>query len=258
MNKHSNPVINFLRGKGFYLILAVCIVTAAGCSFVAIRNMMNELNQEAGSSPETGGNTWNLQPTTPDLPEATVDNKASSVPKPSPSSKPVESAAPSSAGSSSVASSQPDSTVSAEPQEPVDAPVPSFAQPVSGQILYGFSGDELVFNETLGDWRTHNGTDIAAKTGEEVKNAMAGTVTKAAEEGTWGGVVEVNCGDVTLRYAGLALPLQVKEGDAVAVGQLLGKISEVPCENGLEAHLHLEATKDGAYVDPAQWLQQNG
>lgn len=258
MNKRNNPVMNFLRGKGFYLVLASCILVAAGCSFIAIRNMMNEINQDAGSSPETGGETWDIQPTIPDLPQKPVDNNVSSVPVASEPFKPAESQAPSSVSSSSEVSSQPQSIASSEPQEPVVAPVQSFAQPVSGQMLHAFSGDELVFNKTMGDWRTHNGVDLAANTGEEVKSALAGTVVKASEEGSWGGVVEVNCGEVTFRYAGLSLPLKVQEGDVLEVGQVLGKISEVPCENGIEPHLHLEAMKDGVYADPAQWLQQNG
>ena len=28
-----------------------------------------------------------------------------------------------------------------------------------GRVLNAFSGDELVYNKTLGDWRTHNGID---------------------------------------------------------------------------------------------------
>lgn len=252
MNK-QNPIISFLRGKGFYLVLAGCVLIAAACSFLAIRNMMTELNENAASSVGTGEDEWTEQPIVPELPETPVDNKASSVPV---TSKLASSQAASSASSSSVASSQPQSSVSSAPQEPAAASLPSFVQPVSGQILYAFSGDELVFNQTLGDWRTHNGTDLAATVGEEVKNAMAGTVTKAYEDGNWGGVVEVNCGEYTLRYAGLSTPLTVAEGDAVAVGDVLGKVSEVPCENGLESHLHVEAMKDGAYVDPAQWLEQ--
>lgn len=51
MNKRSNPVAAFLRGKGFYLVMTVCILTAAGCSFAAIRNMMDELEQNASSAP---------------------------------------------------------------------------------------------------------------------------------------------------------------------------------------------------------------
>ena len=34
----------------------------------------------------------------------------------------------------------------------------SFTDPVPGMtVLYGFSGDTLMYNEVLGDWRTHDG-----------------------------------------------------------------------------------------------------
>ena len=36
------------------------------------------------------------------------------------------------------------------------------------QVLNSYSGDELVYSKTLGDWRTHNGVDYAASRGAEV------------------------------------------------------------------------------------------
>ena len=31
--------------------------------------------------------------------------------------------------------------------------------------MQAFSGDELVFNDTMKDWRTHNGMDLAGAAG---------------------------------------------------------------------------------------------
>ena len=38
---------------------------------------------------------------------------------------------------------------------------PASTQPFSGRVLNAYSGDELVYSKTLGDWRTHNGVDYA-------------------------------------------------------------------------------------------------
>ncbi|HIX13747.1 MAG TPA: M23 family metallopeptidase [Candidatus Anaerofilum faecale] len=248
MNNRSNPLVSFLRGKGFYLVLAGCILAAAACSFVAIRNMMTELNENAGQTPQEGDAEWDLDI---DLPDTPVEQKADSVPVPS---TPVPSPAASSSGSSSAQSQQAPSSGSSAPEEPADVPAQSYVRPVPGQTSLAYSGDELIFNETLGDWRTHNGADLAAAAGDEVKSVMAGTVAKAEEDGNWGGVVEVDCGGIVLRYAGLQLPLQVAAGDTLEAGQTLGLVGEVPCESVADSHLHFEALADGQYVDPAPYL----
>lgn len=248
MNNRSNPLVSFLRGKGFYLVLAGCILAAAACSFVAIRNMMTELNENAGQTPQEGDAEWDLDI---DLPDTPVEQKADSVPVPT---TPVPSPAASSSGSSSEQSQQAPSSGSSAPEEPADAPAPSYVRPVPGQTSLAYSGDELIYSETLGDWRTHNGADLAAAAGDEVKSAMAGTVAKAEEDGNWGGVVEVDCGGIVLRYAGLQLPLQVAAGDTLEAGQTLGLVGEVPCESAADSHLHFEALADGQYVDPAPYL----
>ena len=43
-----------------------------------------------------------------------------------------------------------------------------------GKVLAPYSGDELVYNATLGDWRTHNGVDAAAAAGDEVPAVKGG------------------------------------------------------------------------------------
>ena len=248
MNNRSNPLVSFLRGKGFYLVLAGCILAAAACSFVAIRNMMTELNENAGKTPQKGDAEWNLDI---DLPDTPVEQKASSVPVPS---TPAPSPAVSSSGSSSAQSQPVPPSASPAPEKPVDAPAQFYVRPVPGQTSLPYSGDELIYNETLGDWRTHNGADLAAAAGDEVKSVMAGTVSKAEEDGNWGGVVEVDCGGIVLRYAGLQLPVQVAAGDTLQAGQTLGLLGEVPCESAGGSHLHFEVLADGQYVDPAPYL----
>ena len=43
-----------------------------------------------------------------------------------------------------------------------------YVRPVDGEIVKPWSDGELVFSETLGDYRVHNGIDIAASVGTKM------------------------------------------------------------------------------------------
>lgn len=235
-----NRIISFFKGKGFYLALSLCILAAAASSFWAIRNVMQRLGGSAQSQIEQEGTQqW-------DLPEQPVEQPVKDVPITS-----APGSQPSSSQSGAGAQQQP----AQDSGEPAAAAAPSFVQPVAGQITQVYSGDELVYNETLSDWRTHNGVDIACAGDATVKSAVAGTVCNIYEDGMWGQIVEVDTGETVWRYAGLdAASLKVATGDAVSAGQPMGKIGEVMAETAAGPHLHLEVLKGGNRVDPEHYF----
>lgn len=122
-------------------------------------------------------------------------------------------------------------------------------------MLNGYSGDELVYNKTLGDWRTHNGIDYACTKDAAVQSPTAGTVVLAGSDGSWGPTVAIkdSAGRVW-RLCGVASPA-VKEGETVSAGQTLGKVGSVSCECAEESHIHLEVKQDDSYLDPAKLMQ---
>lgn len=126
-----------------------------------------------------------------------------------------------------------------------------FTLPVTGEIIAKFSGEELVYNEALGDWRVHNGIDIAAEKGIKVKTAAAGKVIDIYSD-------ELNCATVVIRhsdnitayYSGLNEKVPVKKNAQVTAGTVIGSVAGVPGEGNEKCHIHLAVKKDGAYVDP--------
>ena len=66
---------------------------------------------------------------------------------------------------------------------------PASTQPFSGRVLNAYSGDELVYSKTLGDWRTHNGVDYACAEGSAVSAPCSGKVTETGTDGRWSSVV---------------------------------------------------------------------
>lgn len=263
--KKSQHSRSFWSGRGFYLALALVIAGAATASFLAINNMMSELGKTpAPDSFEGGIVPWpdaesspaeekqEGVPVTP-RPAASSSGEAASSDAPSSGSKPSGASSSSASRQTSVSAPPAPGDAPAAPAEPPAPPAPQYVSPHGGSVLQAFSGDELVYNETMRDWRTHNGLDIAADEGDRIKAPLAGEVTRAETDAQWGGVVEITEGPFTVRVCGLAKPA-VKKGQRVAAGDTLGKLGELPAESALNSHVHVEWLEDGKYTDPARFF----
>ena len=117
-------------------------------------------------------------------------------------------------------------------------------------VIKAFSGDTLVMSKTMGDWRTHNGTDYAGNIGDPVRAVNNGRVTRVYDDVLWGTTVEIDHLDgLTVRYCGLGKGSTVSEGDEVKINDKIGNLSEIPAESADGTHFHIEAEKDGKYID---------
>jgi len=127
-----------------------------------------------------------------------------------------------------------------------------FAAPLAGTILTPFSNGELVKNETLNEWRTHDGVDLAAPANTPVKAAAAGTVTGVWEDPIWGMCVSIGHENgYETNYYGLKSRVETAEGAAVTVGEIIGYVGTTAgAELSLDPHLHFAVKQDDAWVDP--------
>ncbi|MEG1074001.1 MAG: M23 family metallopeptidase [Ruthenibacterium sp.] len=240
MDKHAKTQ-GFWRGKGFYIALALITAGAALACFLAVNAMMTSFGKAAESTPEQISEqediTWGLS-------ELEIDKNQSSVPvTPSPASNTASSP------SVSSASSKPRN----EPAALQPVQTPPFVSPVTGETLAAFSGDTLVFNETMQDWRTHNGVDIACAIGSGISAPTAATVSKIETDGQWGDVIELTSDKLTMRLVG-AKAVNLVVGDVVKQGAPLGALTAIPAESAIPAHLHFEMSEDGKNVDPVKYF----
>lgn len=129
--------------------------------------------------------------------------------------------------------------------------------PVSGESIFGYSMEALSYNQTTRDWRVHNGVDLAAEAGTEVKAAADGQVYTVFEDDAMGTTVVIRHADgYTTKYASLAENVSVKPGDTVTMGQVIGYASDTALvESTLGAHVHFGVTCNDIPVDPAEFLQ---
>lgn len=130
--------------------------------------------------------------------------------------------------------------------------------PLTGDIINPYSNGELVKSETLDVWKTHDGADIAAPLGSAVAACMKGTVKEVNNDALWGVCVIIDHGDgVVGHYYGLADTLNVKAGQEVSMGEIIGQIgetAEIECK--LDPHLHFGITKNGSWVDPIKFIEE--
>lgn len=130
--------------------------------------------------------------------------------------------------------------------------------PVTGEIINPYSNGELVKSVTLDVWKTHDGVDIAAPEGTAVAACMKGTVTEVNNDPLWGICVVIDHGNEVIgHYYGLQQSLNVKVGQAVSMGEIIGQVgttAEIECK--LDPHLHFGITQSGAWCDPIAFINE--
>lgn len=212
---------SFWTTKGYYMLLGLCAVAVAVSGYVFLHDAAQEKEslEESLSAPLIAEVPEELPVSTE--PETTAETQT--VP---------------------------------EASEPVQSILPETVMPVSGIVIHEYAMDRLTYDPTTRDWRVHNGVDLAAALGQEVRAARAGTVSAVYEDDGYGVTVVVQHENgYTSHYAGLAADPAVSVGDAVQAGQPLGSIGGTArIESAQEPHLHFEVYCNGESIDPAGFL----
>jgi murein DD-endopeptidase MepM/ murein hydrolase activator NlpD len=104
----------------------------------------------------------------------------------------------------------------------------------------------------LGRLALHPGIDFRAATGAPIKSAGAGKVLVASEVNGYGNMVEIDHGQgVTTRYGHMSR-LNVKPGQLVTEGQVIGFAGSTGRSTG--PHLHYEIRRNGTPINPMGFL----
>ena len=121
-----------------------------------------------------------------------------------------------------------------------------------------YTDSSLLYDNTTKLWCTHQALDFACIEGQEVKAVYEGKIAKIENSMMNGTVVYLKVSDdLTVVYKGLSSDTNVKEGDSVKKGQIIGKISSFLAEKADGVHLHLELLKADKLVDPTEYFSFN-
>lgn len=131
-----------------------------------------------------------------------------------------------------------------------------FGLPTNGaSVIKDFSDTKLQFNETLNKWEAHYSVDLA---GDDL-NVLAvldGKVSSVDYKYMSGYTVTIAHTDgFESVYASLDESVQVKAGDTVSKGQILGQMSTSAAgESTYGAHLDFTLKQNGKEVDPNNYI----
>ena len=232
-NSKPNRFQHFLREKGYYIVLALCICAVGVSGWLFLSGAIAEKNalSEPAMSVATETEIPSQPAKTPTQPSAS---------KPAAVTKPAESAPV----------SQTDEQVYAQAAN-------VRVWPVSGETQSAYSMEQLAFNATTRDWRTHEGLDLAAALGDPVCAAADGTVYTIYEDERYGTTVVLrHSGGFTTHYANLTEEPDVAVGDTVRAGQRLGTVGQTALtETGDAPHVHFALYNGNTPEDPAEYWQ---
>ena len=205
--------------RAIYIALALCVV-AAGVTGYLLTNRKAPTQQASANQPVVDVKPPVVTPVKPDLP--TQEEPEEEAP-------PVEAAA---------------------------ELLPQVVSPLDGTTVTVFSMSELLYDETMADWRTHEGLDIQAAEGDAVKTAAAGEVTSVTLDELMGTTVCItHSGGYVTRYSSLQENPPISQGQQLKAGDIVGYVGTAAAEATMGPHLHFAVEKDGSLIDPKEYIK---
>jgi len=154
---------------------------------------------------------------------------------------------------------KPSETTEAETEKPKVQTVVYSKNNLKSKILLPVEGRWSSYfgertNPVTGVYTFHNGLDIAASEGTNIKAALDGKVKTADYTSANGNYVVMEHGNVTTTYCHCS-KLLVKEGNVIRQGETIALVGSTGNSTG--PHLHFEIKVDGELIDPASVFERN-
>ncbi len=251
-NKEKNPTPTVNRAA-YITILTLLAVMAV---LVVMTSTANRARRDEAITVPPAETV--LPGTTPPLTTTAPGHTTAPETTAAPSTTAPVTTAPTPVTTAPVETTKPTKPTDAEPTVPTAETLPTLLLPVSGNLLRAHDLEVPVWSNTMADYRTHCGLDIAAQMGASVCAAADGVIAQVWEDPMMGQCISVkHAGDGLTIYRGLSpiLPVGIEPGVEVRAGQLIANIGEsAMIEIAEEPHVHFELMIGDEYVNPLDYL----
>lgn len=132
-----------------------------------------------------------------------------------------------------------------------------FSAPLKGEIQKMYSTDKVIYSKTLEQWKTHDGIDISADEGTEVKSIEKGIVDSVQNDSFYGTTIQIeHKSGYRSVYCNLDENVYVTVGESVVKGQKIGKVGNTSIGEYLDSpHLHFMLYLNEESIDPTYIFQ---
>ena len=132
-----------------------------------------------------------------------------------------------------------------------------FSAPLKGEIQKMYSTDKVIYSRTLEQWKTHDGIDISADEGTEVKSIEKGIVDSVQNDSFYGTTIQIeHKSGYRSVYCNLDENVYVTVGESVVKGQKIGKVGNTSIGEYLDSpHLHFMLYLNEENIDPTYIFQ---
>ena len=211
-----------LESKAYYIVLLLCLAAIGVCGYFLTQGLM---------AARTGG--FGQDPAAAVSGQAALEDQREAIrradEKLKAQAKAKEAAEKAREKEAAEKTAQPEAKEPAAPAAPAQETA-VYVWPVEGAVDRPFSLEVFAYDPTMGDWRTHDGLDIAADAGVAVGACAAGTVESVEDDDLLGVTVTIDHGaGLKSVYANLSDPASVDPGDPVEAGTVIGEIGRASC-----------------------------
>lgn len=253
------------NSKGFYIAVCCCVAALGITGYLTNKSKTEKSNTMSLPEPTNTASQSTPAPTQKSLPTLAPTVSPTPLPLPDPTDLPYDPTELPVQKSETVieTSTDPDDFDIVEVGEPYEFyqdnittsvtvnSDPNFIMPVKGETAEAFSGDSLIFNSALDDWRSHNGIDILAESDTEVLAAADGVIKDIYTDYIGNVVVISHANGYETLYGCLKNTDNLTIGSDILQGDVLSNVSETPQgENVKQPHIHFEISKSGTPVNP--------
>ncbi|MEZ0537325.1 peptidoglycan DD-metalloendopeptidase family protein [Caldicellulosiruptoraceae bacterium PP1] len=294
--KFSERLINFFDSKGFYIIIVVCLIIIGASIYTIVSNDYSRYNVEEKSTEKiqlnTKENNKQSQSIT-QLPKSTEETSVDKTKigesiKQTNSNKSQQETTNITSSKNTVennATTQVTKTTSKVTQKIISdktniiEQAPSSTQivtenkaddtlevinpvnfkpiyPLLGKVSLEYSDETLTYSKTLDEWTVHNGIDIQASKGSDVKACFDGTVIDIGNDPLYGYYIMIDHGDgYVSKYCNLESIKNIQLGQLVKQGQKIGQVGQTAEIESLDPpHLHFEILFNNKNENPLKYL----